>query len=377
MSVILGQRGVGKTTAIIQHMTNWMGGELESSKALYVQADHFLVGKTPLYAIAEEFYNIGGNLICFDEIHKYPSWSLELKSMYDTFSSLAIIASGSSALEILRGSHDLSRRALVSNMTGLSFREFIEMRCRVSLHPLPLETLLKEHEKAAIPILRTVEKKGEKILGLFRKYLSHGYYPYFLEYQDIGHYYRIVEQGMHASLENDLPVIHPTLTGISVQKIKKLLTYIASAVPLIPDMRRLKNLLDVGDERTLKTYLSYLEDAGLIRCLFASGKGLVRLGKPEKIFLHNPNQYYAIHGAVENPGSVRETFFLNALSESHAVTHPLKGDFLVDGKTVFEIGGKGKDFSQIKDENNAFLAVDDMELGVGKKLPLWLLGFLY
>jgi len=174
---------------------------------------------------------------------------------------------------------------------------------------------------------------------LFRDYLVRGYYPYFKDFPEPEQYGTIVEQGMHATLEMDLPAVHPALTGASVQKIKKLLSYIASSVPFTPDMRKLKGLMDIGDERTLKTYLSYLEDAGIIRCLSQSGKGLGRLGKPGKIYLNNACPYFAIQGKVDNPGSVRETFFLSALSESHTLTFPEQGDFLVDNALVFEVGG--------------------------------------
>ena len=376
-SILLGQRGVGKTTAIVQHVLHVTRGGSESGKVLYVPADHFRVNRSSLYEIAEAFHNTGGELICFDEIHKHSSWSSELKSLYDTFPSLSVIASGSSALEILKGSHDLSRRVIVSRLSGLSFREYAEMRLGLTLPVLTLEDILAHHEKRAETIIRQVETLKKKVLGLFREYLVQGYYPYFTDFPEAEHYGTVVEQGMHTTLEVDLPAVHPALNGASIQKIKKLLSYIASSVPFTPDMRKLKGLMDIGDERTLKTYLSYLEDAGVIRCLPQSGKGLGRLGKPGKIYLNNASQYFAIQGNVENAGSVRETFFLSVLSESHTLAFPPQGDFLVDNEMVFEVGGRKKDFSQVRDLKNAYLALDDMEAGTGRKIPLWLFGFLY
>ena len=168
------------------------------------------------------------------------------------------------------------------------------------------------------------------------------------------------------------------MSGNSIKKIKKLLSIIAASVPFTPDLKRLKKILDVGDERTLKTYIKYLEDAGIILTVSKSGRGLRELEKPEKIYLNNPNLIYAIssHTPV-NIGNLRETFFINMAGTSHKVTIPSQGDFVVNGKYTFEIGGKNKDFTQIKDITNSFLAIDNTEIGVGNKIPLWLFGFLY
>ena len=174
-SIILGQRGVGKTTAMVQHLLDRYGGDLYTRKALYVQADHFLVSRASLYEIAESFSNLGGELLCLDEIHKYPDWSMELKSMFDTFPNLHILASGSSALAIGRGSHDLSRRALVYRMHGMSLREYIGMVCGIYFDPVPLENLVGDHQRLADAIVRQLEGKGVKVLALFNDYLAQGY----------------------------------------------------------------------------------------------------------------------------------------------------------------------------------------------------------
>ncbi|MEK6527606.1 MAG: AAA family ATPase, partial [Nitrospirota bacterium] len=263
-SIVAGQRGVGKTTVMIQHILASYRNDIFTNKALYIQADHFLVGSLSLYEIAEQFYNLGGKLIYFDEIHKYPNWSTELKSIYDTFPKLTVVASGSSALEIYRGSRDLSRRAVVLRMFGMSFREFIEFELGIDLKSSGFEDIMSNHQRIANGIITTVEKKGKKILALFKSYLEYGYYPYFREYKNRELFYLTLEQNIHTTLEGDLIAIYPSLSGNSVKKIKKLLTIIASSVPFTPDLKKLKTMLDVGDERTLKTYIKYLEDAGII-----------------------------------------------------------------------------------------------------------------
>ena len=377
-SIILGQRGIGKTTAMIQHLLASQQNELFSTKALYLQVDHFLVGRSSLYEIAEEFSKLGGELICFDEVHKYPTWSMELKSITDTFPGLRILASGSSALEIARGSHDLSRRAVVLPMHGLSFREYLGMAQGLAFDRLMLDDLIAGHQRAAESVITTLEQNGHKVLALFNDYLECGYYPYFLEYQEKTLFRMTLDQHVHTTLEGDLPAIHPSLNGASIRKMHKLLAIIAALVPFTPDMKQLKQMLEIGDERTLKTYLRYLEDAGILLTVAKSNKGLRAMEKPEKIYLNNPNLYWALAGGKRpESGAVRETFFLNMLRPAHTVRIPAKGDFLVDETLTFEVGGKNKDGSQLKDIDNSWLAIDNIEIGQGKRIPLWLFGFLY
>lgn len=375
-SIIIGQRGVGKTTAIIQYiLSNY---DFLTTRALYLPVDHFVFGKRNLYETAEEFHNLGGELICFDEIHKYHNWSRELKSVYDSFPKLKIISSGSSAMKIQKESYDLSRRAIVLKMTGLPFREYIDLKLKLDTEPFALESVLKNHERLAANIVNAVENKNEKILGFFKDYLRIGYYPYFFEFSDPATYYIVLEQGIHTTIENDLLAIHTALNGISIKKIKKLLSVIAESVPFTPDLKKLKNIVEIGDERTLKNYLKILEDSGVIFNLTRKSHSLNELEKPEKIYLNNPNQIYAISPkAKENPGNIRETFFMNMLSQFHSIKLPKFGDFIVDDKYIFEVGGRKKGFSQIKNIPNSFLAVDDIEIGIGNKIPLWLFGFLY
>jgi len=377
-SIIIGQRGVGKTTAMIQKILSANNNDIFTKNALYVPVDHFVVGGRSIYEIAEAFYNLGGKMICFDEIHKYTDWSGELKSIYDSFQKLTILASGSSAMEIQKGSHDLSRRAVVYPMKGLSLREYIELASGVKTEPLNLNTILGEHEKRSYEIISALEGKNMKILALFNDFLQFGYYPYFTEFDDISSYYITLEQGIRSTIESDLLSIYPALSGSSIKKIKKLLAVIAESAPFTPDLKRLKKMVDIGDERTLKNYLKYLEDGGVIMSLAKKGSGLGALEKPEKIYLNNTNQIYAIsRKGKENRGTLRETFFINMLSAMHTVSSPKRGDFYVDNKYTFEIGGKNKSFKQIEDIDDSFLAVDDIETGIGNKVPLWLFGFLY
>ncbi len=377
-SIITGQRGVGKTTVMIQHISSFIQDDTLSKAALYVPVDHFMVVGHSLYEIAEEFVNYGGQLLCFDEIHKYPNWSRELKSIYDSFPDIKLLVSGSSALEIHKGSHDLSRRAVIYPMTGLSLREFIELKYHIELPIFDMESILADHEKFSLEIIRQLEAKRLKILPLFQEYLRHGYFPYFLEHPDEATYLRTLEQGLHTTIESDLLSIYPRLAGVSIKKLKMLLATIARSAPFTPDMKRLKQIVEVGDERTLKTYLSYLEDGKAITCLSKKNKSIKRLEKPEKIYLNNPNQALAICDREDvNTGNIREIFFTCMMQEEHIISIPPKGDFIVDDKNLFEIGGKGKTFKQIKDIPDSYLALDNIEHGINAKIPLWLFGFLY
>ena len=370
LTIITGQRGVGKTTTIAQYMV------LNSDKfSLYVSMDSFLLAELSMYEIAENFEIEGGKLLCFDEIHKYANWSQELKSIYDNFPNLQIIASGSSALEINKGSHDLSRRAHVLKMYGMSFKEYLELTLEVELPKLSLGDILQNHENMAFEIVQKLETLDKKILPLFKRYLEVGYYPYSLGLVDDERFFDMLKQNINVSLSSDLLFVYPSLDGNSIKKLKLLLAIVMESVPFVPVIEKLKITLDVGDGRTLKDYFIKLEDAGILKLLMkSSSKGLAKLEKPEKIYLNNSNLLNIVEA---NIGTVRETFFLNILSVEHELTYPKKGDFMVDGKYLFEIGGKNKGFKQIKDIENSFVGADDIEVGYGSKIPLWLFGFLY
>lgn len=377
--ILLGSRGVGKTTLIIQHIHATYQDALISNRVLYLPADHFLVGESSLYAIAEEFRNLGGELLCIDEIHKYPNWSKELKSINDSFPELSLIASGSAALVISKGSHDLSRRALVVTMSGMSFREYVEQVLDVSFPAYSLEAIIEKHAEIAESVIGIVEKQEGRILSLFQRYLMAGYYPFGLQIKDVGIFHLLVEQSMHAAIETDLLAIHSALNGGSIKRIKKLLSVLASSVPFVIDLRKLKIALEIGDERTLKTYLEYLAEAGVLALLPKAGGKIRSLAKPEKVYCNNTNQAYSLLGnpATANIGTIRETFLVSMVASVHEISIPLQGDFLIDNTITLEVGGKTKDFKQLRGIEQSYLAVDEIERGAGRRIPLWLFGFLY
>lgn len=376
-TLVTGERGVGKTTALVQLLLDQARGDSLSEEILYIQADHFALRNHSLYDIGETFHQRGGRVVAFDELHKYPDWARELKSLYDTFPGLRLLASGSSALAITRGGHDLARRALVRPMAGMSFREYLEMTSEVRLRAFDLEDVLREHPRRSLEVIDALAGKGLKVLALFQRYLRHGVYPFFTEFPDEATFLDVLEQNIRATVEADIPAANPTLTGETVRKLKKLLAWLAGAVPFTPDYNRLQHLLELGDPRTLKTYLKLLEDAGVLRQVARSGQALGAVEKPGKVYLGNTCQVHAVTLGPPNVGNLRETFFAAALAPRWGVTVPPRGDFRVGERWLFEIGGKQKTFEQIRDETDAFLAVDDIEQGHGARIPLWLFGMLY
>lgn len=377
MPMILGQRGVGKTTTLVQLLLKETQGDRFDPRILYVQADHFALGTLSLYEIAEAFQMRGGKWLAIDEIHKYPNWSEELKSIYDTFVELKLFVSGSSALQIYKGSHDLIRRSASYTMQGQSFREYLELTHGLELPTYTLEQVCQNHQKNADAIIEKLKQKNLKVIPEFNRYLKIGYYPYYFEINDEDAYKITLEQNFHMTIESDLAAIYPHLSGSSEKKIKQLLTYIASSAPFTPNWQKILQILEIGDLRTLKSYFSHLEDACLVRSISKASEKLSKLESPDKIYLDNTNQLFAISAKDPERGTLRETYFLTMLSQNHEVTLPVDGDFLVNHEYLFEVGGKSKNFNQVKSHSNAYLALDDMELGIGNKIPLWLFGFLY
>lgn len=377
-TILTGQRGVGKTTCMVQHLLTSDKKYITSRLSLYLPVDHFLVGKSSLYEIARDFVHQGGKLLCLDEVHKYASWSRDLKSIIDTFPQLKIIASGSSMLHLHRGTHDLSRRAIVKKLAGLSFREFLELRFKVLLPAFSLKHLLKHHEKEASIIAKKMIAKKTTILREFQHYLTFGFYPYSQNYDDLMTFQMTLEQGMHTTLESDLLSLYPSLTGATVSRLKRLLVAIAENVPYTPDFTQLRKLLNIADDRTLKEYLHYLEDAGLIMSLHRAGKKMRSMEKPDKIYLGDPNQHIALSRFGKTDlGTLRETFFCRLVSFKHEVKAAERGDFLVDDTFLVEVGGVSKGKEQINHHPDAYLALDNLPVGSGRRVPLWLFGFLY
>ena len=375
LSVIQGARGIGKTTTIAQYLSNY-----ELDKVLYISLDNILIsGNQKIVEIAEEFEKNGGQILCLDEIHKYPNWSQELKNIYDKYYNLKMVVSGSSAMHIHKGSYDLSRRAVVYKMEGMSFREFLNLHFQYSFNKYSLENIIENHEEITELIINKLH--NTKIIPLFKKYLDYGYYPYSITMDNKDDFYKTLQQSLNTTIESDLLSIYPNLSGVGINKIKKLLSSIISCVPFKPNLSQLQKILDIKDIRTLKEYLLYLDDAGIIKMLMANSMAYKNIDKPEKIYMADTN---IMNLANKDIGSMRETFFFNQLSCYYSIISNNKGifsnksgDFICEEKYIFEIGDKNKDFNQIKDIDNSFLALDDIEIGYKKKIPLWLFGFLY
>ena len=377
-TMLIGQRGVGKTTCLVQHLVDQYPDYLSSRRCLYLPVDHFVVAQKAIYEIASDFANEGGDLLCLDEVHKSSTWSRDLKSIIDSFPSLRVVASGSSMLQLHKGSHDLSRRVLVQRLEGLSFREYIAIRHGVQLNSLALHQILAGHEVEAHRIVEELRNSELHVLAEFRDYLAHGYYPFFLQFNDKKSFLIALEQSIHAVIESDLPAIHPAMTGNSVTRIKRLLSALAANVPFTPDLKKLRGLLGIADDRTLKDYLQCLQEAGLVMAISKLGKALRSMEKPDRIYLGDPNIAHALAASGEpDLGSLRETFFCRMVSAMHSVSSGGRADFLVDGKFTIEVGGKKKRQEQISGKDNAYLALDDLPVGSMQRIPLWLFGFLY
>jgi predicted AAA+ superfamily ATPase len=362
---ISGARGAGKTTLLLQYMKTRLPANAE---ALYASLDDIYFAENPLIYLAEEFYKKGGEYLFLDEVHKYPDWSRELKNIYDNLPGLKIVFTSSSALDIYKGAFDLSRRALVYNLPGLSFREFIELKYRISLQSYSLEQILSESKKIVPEILDKIRP-----LKFFEEYLKFGYYPFFIESEK--NYYDKLTNILNLVLESDLPTIFK-IDYFSVMKIKKMLSVLSRIVPYKPNIEKLA--LQASTTRdTLLKFLFYLEKAGIVKWLSKDTFGINYLNKPDKLYLNNTNLMYALSSEKPDTGNLRETFILNQLLVKHSVSYPETGDFLVDGKYLIEVGGPSKKTKQIAGLENAYIAADDIEFPDGRKIPLWLFGFLY
>ncbi|QGK74419.1 ATP-binding protein [Flavobacterium sp. SLB02] len=362
---IKGARGVGKTTIFLQYIKKNYG---LSSQALYVSLDNIYFSDNRLSDLVEDFVNQGGVHLFVDEVHKYPDWSVELKNIYDNYPNLKVAFTGSSLLEILNSRADLSRRALVFEMQGLSFREYLSFRHRIEITSLTLEDLLNNHTQIALQL-----DSRFKALPLFEKYLRVGYYPFYQENSNL--YYKQLQEVINMILEIELPLLRRTDTNL-IFKIKQLLYIISQSVPFKPNVSALANKIQVT-RKTIIDNLLHLADASVINTIYKNQFGVSSLQKPEKIYLENTNFIYALSPEEPNIGNVRETFFLNQLRQNHRVTYHDKADFTVNEKYVFEIGGKNKSKAQIAGLNNAYIVQDQIAFGIENTIPLWLFGLLY
>lgn len=363
---ITGARGVGKTTFLLQYISENLNNNPD--EVIYVNMDDLYFSKNTLVDFASGFVRKGGKFLFLDEIHKYRNWSQEIKNIYDYFPDLKIVVTGSSALDIFKGKADLSRRAILYRLQGLSFREFIVLKYNYLFPVITLDELLNNASKIAAPILEKI-----KPIKLFEEYLQYGYYPFFREGED--EFQFRLKQTVNHLLDSDLPSVE-NIDFNAVHYLRKLISILAEIVPYKPNIVKLSQQVGISRE-TLMRYLYLLEKADLLILLKTSAYGINKMNKPEKIFLNNPNLINALAEIQSNQGTLRETFFLNQLQVMHAVSWSDKSDFLVDNKYTFEIGGKNKSHKQITGIENSFIAADNIEFAWGNKIPLWLFGFLY
>lgn len=366
---ITGARGTGKTTILLQRLAD--EGEPDT-KHLYISADHVRVQALGIYEIAANFFKLGGQSIFIDEIHKFTNWTQEIKSIYDAFPAAKIRFSGSSTLALQSGISDLSRRAVLYPLNGLSFREYLFFAEGIEAPLLTLPYLLEKHFELAKDILG----KGT-ILGYFRDYIDHGVYPYFLEgiTEYLPRMLNILEKIFYEDIPSSIGI---KTTNISV--IKRILWLVATSQPFTPNIEKISRDLNISKEYVY-IYLDALERARLLTGLLPADSGYRVVRKPAKIYLENTNLLKALVGNIgieAMQGTLRETFFAQQIRGSGSVISiTIKGDFIVDKKYLFEVGGRSKDRSQIEAQENSYIAKDDIEIGYQNVVPLWLFGFFY
>ena len=356
---LMGPLGVGKSTMVLQHIKEQ--ADDVQGKSLYVSADHSYFSTHSLIDTAAQFVREGGEWLYIDEVHKYERWSAELKQIYDTHPRLHVFFTGSSVLNILEGEADLSRRVLLYNMQGLSFREFLELFHGIKTPVRSLEEILEG---------KVVIEGVEHPLPLFAQYLREGYYPFSLE----GNLLQRLQQVIRLTMEVDIPQ-YANMTPATGRKLRRMLGIIASNVPYKPEATSLANEIKVS-RNEIPTYLMYMEKAGMIGQLRDGAGGMRELGKTEKVYLDNTNLIYTMTGENANIGNVRETFFFNQTRLNLEVVSSKVSDFQI-GKYTFEVGGKKKGLKQVKDVENAYIVRDDTEYASGQFLPLWSFGLLY
>lgn len=362
---IKGARGTGKTTMLLQYLKQL---DLPSSQKIYISLDDIYFLNHSLVDIGKEFYLQGGKILALDEVHKYPNWSKEIKNLYDRYSDLKIIFTGSSIVDITKNEGDLSRRAIMYELKGLSFREYLSLVENLHFNSLSLEEILSKDfdYQQRFPT-------DFKPYQYFGDYLKKGCYPFFLESEET--YYQRLKQLVRLIVEMDMAEIK----GLDIRQSKKilqLLYIISQQVPFSPNLSDLSRKTTIH-RNSLNDYLYYLEEARLLHLLQPKNYSVASLQKPEKIYLNNTNLLYALSEENPNSGTIREVFFYNQLSGLHNIFQSKEADFLVDNKYTFEVGGKNKTTSQIQGVENSWLVKDDIVQPVGRVIPLWLFGFLY
>ncbi len=354
---ILGARGVGKTTLLMQHIK--LHGD--AAKSLYVSADDIYFTNHTLYGLAEQFYRIGGLYLYIDEVHRYENWSLEIKNIYDNLPGLHIVYTGSSILDLEKGGADLSRRKLQYTLYGMSFREYLALGHHIHVSPATLDQVLRG--EVYLP-------QEHRPLEYFSRYLREGYYPFFLEPGFLSR--------LNAVINTTLEIDIPAFAGFSLstsRKLKRLLYIIAQSAPFKPNMTKIAQDTEIS-RNMLNDIFAYLEKAGMISQLRTDVEGISLLGKVDKVYLDNPNMAYALTETTPDIGNIRETFFHTLTKVTH---HPLasrQADFTI-GNYTFEIGGKNKGKKQIVGLEKAYIVKDDIETAGITTLPLWTFGMMY
>ncbi len=362
---IKGSRGVGKTTMILQHIKQQYNAY---DKVLYVSLDDLYFTENRLYDLVSEFYLQGGRLLTLDEVHKYKNWAIELKNIYDDFSYLKVIFTGSSLLHFRKAKADLSRRAVIYQMPGLSFREYLNFEGVHKFDSFDLEDILNHHVEIAMQV-----KAHIRPLEYFSDYLSHGYYPFYLENKLSFH--RKLEEIILTILEVDIPQFI-NMPSANIYYLKKLLQILSHSVPFKPNMTSLSTRTGIS-LNTLKQYLYLMHDAEIVSLLRSPSKGINSLNKPEKIYIDNSNMMFTLSDQQPDKGNIRETFFINQLKQGNQISASKDVDFIVNEKFHFEIGGRNKTKRQIRNLGNSWIIKDNIEIGSGNVIPLWLFGFLY
>ncbi len=360
-----GARGTGKTTLLLQRMKTALP---DPQQAVYLSLDHLWFRAHSVYDAVEAHVQNGGTHVFLDEVHYQEHWETLIKNLYDDFPGLHIVYTGSSILKLKKAEADLSRRQAEYTLPGLSFSEYLELEDICVIPPLSLEELLHDHVRHAMAIT-----DGRSILKHFHTYLQTGYYPF---YKDVhSGYEERIQQVINQILESDYPTVENVSTA-TIQKTKKMLMILAEKTPQTPNMSRLYAELETDRNQGLRM-LKALSEANLLNLLSSEASSLKNMSRPDKIYCDNPNIMAALCPNADI-GCLRETFFLNQIrSAGHTAVYPRQGDFLVDGQRLFEVGGKGKSFTQIKDLPDSYLAVDDTEIGAGNRIPLWMFGLLY
>lgn len=361
---IKGARGTGKTTMLLQHI---LENYEDIDQTLYASLDNLWFATHSLMELVDWADRHGISRLYLDKVHRYELWSQSLKNIYDDYPDMSIVYTSSSLLVLDNATVDMSRRQTPYTLYGLSFREYLELEGIFKTEAISLDDVLMHHVKKAMNIVGRI-----KVAPLFEAYLAHGYYPFYRE--SLEDFPSRLRETVTVVIDSDLPAVE-NVTYETLQKTKKLLMIISEHVPFEPTMSELWRQLSTDNESGLKM-LYALDKAQVLALLTAKTNNYKSLSKPDKIFLSNPNLMHVLCPKVDK-GNERETFFISQLRVLHDVRYPKQGDFLIDNKFLFEVGGKNKTFEQIADVPNSYLAVDDTEVGSGCRIPLWMFGFLY